>query len=231
MAAALQKHEGELRSEIQRSRLLQERQTTMLHELNHRVKNTLATVQSLARQARGGEEQAAQLEARILALSKTHDLLTRDEWSGAPLREVLENELSPYRNGADHIALAGPDVALPPRYVLAIGMTVHELTTNAAKYGALSTVEGRIRVAWRLVLGESDTRHLCLDWYESGGPRVEPPTRRGFGTRLIAGGIQRELGGEVRLDFDPSGLHCLLDVPLQELQPSMLSPVTIDRMH
>ncbi len=231
MATALQRHEGQLRSEIARSHALQEQQSTMLHELNHRVKNTLATVQSLARQARGSQGEGAQLEARILSLAKTHDLLTRDEWSGAPLREVLENELSPYRNGADHIALDGPDVALPPRYVLAIGMTVHELTTNAAKHGALSTAEGQIRVAWRLVPGEGGTRHLCLDWHESGGPRVELPQRRGFGTRLIAGGIQRELGGAVRLDFDPAGLHCLLDVPLQTPQANMLSPVAADRAH
>ena len=231
MAESLQRNEERLRGEIAHSRGLQQLQATMMHELNHRVKNTLATVQSLARQARGGEDQGARLEGRILALSKTHDLLTREDWTGASLREVLENELSPYRNGADHIVADGPDVALPPRYVLAIGMTVHELTTNAAKYGALSTARGRIRVAWRLVLGESGAQHLCLDWNESGGPPVAPPTRRGFGTRLIAGGIQRELGGDVRLDFDPRGLHCLLDVPLQSLPPSMLSPLGLDRTH
>ncbi|WP_375465308.1 sensor histidine kinase [uncultured Methylobacterium sp.] len=231
MASSLQGREGELRSEIARSHAMQEQQTTMLHELNHRVKNTLATVQSLARQSRGGEAQAVQLEARILALSKTHDLLTREDWTGASLREVLENELSPYRNGADHIALDGPDVALPPRYVLAIGMTVHELTTNAAKYGALSTAAGQVRVVWSLVRHEDGARHLRLDWHESGGPRVEVPERRGFGTRLIAGGIQRELGGEVQLSFDPGGLRCLLDVPLRSPGSVMLSPVAVARAH
>lgn len=231
MAAALQQNERSLRSEIARSHALQERQTTMLHELNHRVKNTLATVQSLARQSRGGEAQTAQLEARILALSKTHDLLTREDWTGAPLREVLENELSPYRRSADHIILDGPDVALPPRYVLALGMTVHELTTNAAKYGALSTTTGEIRVTWWLVRRENDAEQLCLEWHERYGPRVEVPTRRGFGTRLIAGGIQRELCGEVRLDFDPDGLRCRLSVPLPQLQAGMLSPVRVEQVN
>ena len=231
MAASLQRHERQLHAELGRSRTLQEQQATMMHELNHRVKNTLATVQSLARQSRGGEAQAAQLEARILALSKTHDLLTCADWTSASLRQVLENELTPYRNGADHIRLDGPDVALPPRYVLAIGMTMHELTTNAAKYGALSTERGQIRVTWRVMHEEAGGRRLCLDWQESGGPRVAPPERRGFGTRLIAGGIQRELGGAAELTFDPSGLRCRLDVPLRDQEVTMLSPLGLQRAH
>ena len=193
------------------------------------MKNTLTTVQSRARQARGGEAQGAQLEARILALSKTHDLLTREDWTGASLREVLESEMNPYRNGADHITIDGPDTALPPRYVLAIGMTVHELTTNAAKYGALSTPAGRVRVVWSSVRGESGARHLLLDWRESGGPEVEAPKQRGFGTRLIAGGIRRELGGEVQMSFEAGGLHCLLSVPLAAAAEPMLSPTATPR--
>ena len=214
MAASLETHEGELRAEVRRSRELQEQQSVMLHELNHRVKNTLATVQAIARQSRGGEGQAAQLEGRILALSKTHDLLTRDDWSGAPLREVLENELGPYRNSVEHFALDGPEVALPPRHVLALVMTVHELTTNAAKYGALSRDGGRVSVTWRTVRGESGADVLALDWRETGGPPVAEPRRRGFGTRLISGGIGRELDGEVVMDFDPAGLRCAIRVPL-----------------
>jgi two-component sensor histidine kinase len=225
MAGTLQRREGELRDEIARGREMQDRQVTLLHELNHRVKNTLATVQSLARQsARGGEGQAVQLEARILSLSKTHDLLTRDDWSGATLGEVLENELSPYRAGCDHIVLNGPEVALPPRHVLALGMTVHELTTNAAKYGALSTTEGRVEVSWRVDRIETGAARLRLTWRESGGPAVAPPERRGFGTRLIAGGVGRELAGEVDIDFDVGGLRCRIDVPLAEVGSRMLSP-------
>jgi two-component sensor histidine kinase len=215
MAATLETHEDGLRAELERTRTLQEQQVTMMHELNHRVKNTLATVQSLARQSRGGEEQAAQLEGRILALSKTHDLLTRDDWTGAPLRAVLENELSPYRSSADHMELDGPDIDLPPRYVLALGMTAHELTTNAAKYGALSGTQGRLSVVWRVVEDDTGGRRLEIEWRERGGPTVAQPRRRGFGTRLITGGIARELAGSVELDFLAEGLRCRIDVPIE----------------
>ncbi|WP_342151220.1 sensor histidine kinase [Methylorubrum sp. SB2] len=215
MAADLQRHEESLKAELSKSQALQEQQVTMLHELNHRVKNTLATVQSLARQSRGGEEQVVQLENRILALSKTHDLLTRRDWTRAPLRQVLENELSPYRSGEDHVTLIGEEVELPPRYVLALGMTAHELTTNAAKYGALSTDEGRVSVTWRVGRGESGRERLHIEWRETGGPPVSQPRRRGFGSRLITGGIARELDGDVRLDFAPEGLRCIIDVPLE----------------
>ncbi|MFG5120380.1 sensor histidine kinase [Methylorubrum sp. POS3] len=215
MAADLQRHEESLKAELSRSHALQEQQVTMLHELNHRVKNTLATVQSLARQSRGSEEQVVQLENRILALSKTHDLLTRRDWTRAPLHQVLENELSPYRSGEGHVILSGEEVELPPRYVLALGMTAHELTTNAAKYGALSTEEGRVNVAWRVKRSESGRERLRIEWSETGGPAVAPPRRRGFGSRLITGGIARELDGEVQLDFAPAGLRCVIDVPLE----------------
>ena len=218
MAGTLQRSTAALHAEIQNGRALQAQQGTMLHELNHRVKNTLATVQALARQSRGS---ADVLEARILALSKTHDLLTREDWSGASLREVLENELSPYRTGGDQIRLDGPDVSLSPREVLALGMTIHELTTNAAKYGALSVREGRVRVTWSLAPG---ARHLRFRWEESGGPPVQPPTRVGFGTRLIAGGVRRELAGTVDLAFEPQGLQCRIDVPLDPGLGTMLAP-------
>lgn len=215
MASSLQEHEDGLKAELARTRALQEQQVTMMHELNHRVKNTLATVQSLARQSRGGEEQAAQLERRILALSKTHDLLTRADWTGAPLRAILENELSPYRNSDDHMELDGPDIDLPPRYVLALGMTAHELTTNAAKYGALSGTKGRLSVTWRVGQDARGLRRLEIEWRERDGPAVSPPTRRGFGTRLITGGIAGELAGSVDLDFRAEGLRCSIDVPIE----------------
>ncbi|GJD54626.1 HWE histidine kinase domain-containing protein [Methylobacterium dankookense] len=215
MAASLQKHEGELRAELSRSHLLQERQTMMLHELNHRVRNTLTTVQSLARQARRGDATGEQLEGRILALSKTHDLLSRDDWSGASLRTVLENELAPFREGqAYRFRLDGPDLDLAPRYVLALGMTVHELTTNAAKYGALSVEGGQVNIAWRVVTTDDGGRRLAMEWYEQGGPPAQEPRRRGYGTRLITGAITHELGGMVRLAFEPAGLLCTIDVPL-----------------
>ncbi|MHC2088962.1 HWE histidine kinase domain-containing protein [Methylobacterium sp. CM6244] len=217
MAISLQKHEGELRSEISRSHLLQERQTMMLHELNHRVRNTLTTVQSLARQSRRTDETGERLEGRIISLSKTHDLLSRDDWTGASLRTVLENELAPFLHGSENrFRIDGPDLDLPPRYVLALGMTLHELTTNAAKYGALSDEAGRVDIAWRVATTEGGARRLVMEWRESGGPAVTVPHRRGFGTRLINGGISHELGGTVHLDFDAAGLSCVMDVPLDE---------------
>ena len=137
---------------------------------------------------------------------------------------MLENELGPYRNSVDHFILDGPEVELPPRYVLALGMTMHELTTNAAKYGALSVPEGRVHVVWRVIRSEPGGQRLALTWQEEGGPLVSQPTRRGFGTRLIAGGIQRELDGIVELAFDATGLRCLIDVPLDPRNPGMLAP-------
>jgi two-component sensor histidine kinase len=215
MAASLQRHEGELRAEISRSHLLQERQTMMLHELNHRVRNTLTTVQSLARQSRRTDATGERLEGRIISLSKTHDLLSRDDWAGASLHTVLENELAPFRDGDhDRFHLDGPSVDLPPRYVLALGMTLHELTTNAAKHGALSVEAGRVEITWRVTTGESGARHLVMEWRESGGPSVTGTPRRGYGTRLINGGVSHELGGTVHLDFDVRGLRCTLVVPL-----------------
>ena len=187
----------------------------MLHELNHRVRNTLTTVQSLARQSRRTDETGERLEGRIISLSKTHDLLSRDDWAGASLLMVLENELAPFREGqADRFRLDGPDMELPPRYVLALGMTLHELTTNAAKYGALSVGTGRVDIVWCVTTGESGARRLAMEWRESGGPPVVRPPHRGYGTRLINGGISHELGGTVHLDFDVGGLRCTLEVPL-----------------
>ena len=189
----------------------------MLHELNHRVRNTLTTVQSLARQSRRTDETGERLEGRIISLSKTHDLLSRDDWAGASLRTVLENELAPFRHGGeDRFRIEGPDIDLPPRYVLALGMTLHELTTNAAKYGALSDEAGRVDIAWRVATTEGGGRRLAMEWRESGGPAVAVPRRKGFGTRLINGGISHELGGTVHLDFDAAGLSCVMDVPLDE---------------
>ena len=232
MAGSLQRHEADLREEIRRGREMQERQVTMLHELNHRVKNTLATVQALARQsARGGDAPGERLEARILALSKTHDLLTRDDWSGAPLREVVEAELGPYRGADGRVSVEGPDVPLPPRHVLSLGMTLHELATNAAKYGALCVPGGLVRVSWRVLAGEGGERRLALDWTETGGPPAEAPSRKGFGTRLITTSIERELDGSVRLDFDRDGLRCAIVVPLREAASGYLSPAVSAQPH
>jgi two-component system, chemotaxis family, CheB/CheR fusion protein len=192
--------------------------TLLLHELSHRVKNALATVQSLAMETlRTSPTLVAFREAfvtRLIALSSTHDLLTRGEWQGAALGDVLAAELAPYQ-GADHTrwTATGPNLRLSPKMALAFGMAFHELTTNAAKYGALSVPTGHVAVTWRSVVAGTGPR-LELSWVESGGPVVAKPLRKGFGSRLIADGLAFELDGEVEVDYDPEGVRCIVGAPL-----------------
>ncbi len=200
-------------------RRAEERQRLMLNELNHRVKNTLATVQSIAfqtlRSARSPGEFREAFEARLLALSETHNLLTLENWEGARLRAVLEAELEAFGGDGDGRAVieAGPDIHLSPKAAVAVGMAFHELATNAAKYGALSTPRGQVTIRWRVVDGQ-----LELDWEESGGPDVEPPTRRGFGSRLLEKGLAAELGGKVELVYLKQGVTCSMRLPLAALE-------------
>ncbi|WP_082547599.1 chemotaxis protein CheB [Rhodanobacter sp. Soil772] len=197
----------------------------MMAELNHRVKNTLATVQAIAHQTIAN---AADLPAftesflsRLLALSHTHNLLAQDAWLGAPLAGIINNELAPYRQDSDtrvndaRVRLQGNGLNLPPKQALALSMALHELATNAGKYGSLSVPEGQVTVTWATRV-KDHRPWLLLQWTETGGPLVEPPTRRGFGSRLIDEGIPYELDGEVSLAFPPDGVTCTIDVPLDE---------------
>lgn len=194
--------------------LAAQRQKLMIDELNHRVKNTLATVQSIAIQtARSNTDPASFAEtfqSRIMALSHTHNLLTQSHWEGADLRAILEHETEAY--GPTRISLNGPPVSLEPAVVLSLGMIFHELATNAAKYGALHTPDGRILIDW----GLADQRHrkLKLSWREIGGPKVAAPARKGFGSRLIERNIRHDLAGEIDLVYAPEGLIAELTVPL-----------------
>jgi two-component system, chemotaxis family, CheB/CheR fusion protein len=202
-----------------------EHRNTLLHELKHRVKNNLAIVQAIAQQTLENSQtlEAFQeaFEARLLALSKSHDLLTQRNWEGALLRDLVLQELSPYRGDqARRVAIDGQDVQLPPNMALALSLALHELTTNAMKYGALSVATGRIDVGWEV--SDGDQRRLRLHWVESGGPPVAKPSRRGLGSRLIERNLAHQLNGEARLDFDASGVRCTIDVPLapsEETQP------------
>lgn len=188
-----------------------ERQRLLLDELNHRVKNTLATVQAIAQQTlRGAQDPAAFAEAfesRLLALSQTHNALTDSQWAGAGLRQILSQELGPY--GAERVLMDGDDVHLPARVALSLGMVFHELATNAAKYGALSTA-GRLVLSWS-VTGDGS---LVFEWRETGGPPTVPPTRRGFGSRLIERSIAGELRGHIAFDYAAEGLVVRFDAPL-----------------
>src|SRR5579885_1207781 len=195
-------------------------QRLLIDELNHRVKNTLATVQSLAsHSARGAPTPAAfrdSFEGRLIALSKAHDQLTRHHWENADLRELLTGSLAPYA-GPERLVLRGEDVVLRPRAVLTLAMAFHELATNAAKYGALAASGGRIEIRWQPVkLEGSDGRALLqIAWQEQGGAPVSEPTQRGFGSKLIEGSVQAELGGSARLVFAPEGLRCEMLIPLE----------------
>jgi len=197
------------------------RQKLLIDELNHRVKNTLATVQSLASQtARVAPTPSAfreGFEGRLIALSKAHDQLTVHHWENADLRDLLSGSLAPYTvAGSERIVLRGEDIVLRPRAVLTLAMAFHELTTNAAKYGALSVPAGRIEIRWQPVGGDDGKRpSLKIDWIEHDGPAVTEPQRRGFGSKLIEGSIAAEHGGSARLAFEPSGLRCEIVIPLE----------------
>jgi two-component sensor histidine kinase len=190
--------------------------TSLTRELNHRVKNTLANVLSIVsltkRRSETIDEFADSLTGRIRALSATHDLLSTREWRDAPLRDVVISELAPYLDPADpHAEFEGPDVLLAPNDALSLGLALHELATNAAKYGALSVPEGRVSVNWSRMSGD----RCQVIWRERGGPPVSPPSRRGFGLELVEKIVTNELKAPVQLRFDPQGVYCILVVPLR----------------
>ena len=194
--------------EIEHRRRIERHQNLLLDELNHRVKNTLSTVQAMAMQTLKGVDMTARdsFLARLFALSSQHDLLTLDNWEGASFEGVVRRALRPWRDDErPRFTVEGPAVHLDPKRALALGMGFHELATNAAKYGALSNTNGGIAVSWAL---EPDGKSLKLTWRERGGPVIAAPGRKGFGLRLIEHGLGRELGGVVRLDFQPEGLVC-----------------------
>ena len=195
-----------------------ERQRLMIDELNHRVKNTLATVQSIAMQtARSHADPATfaeSFQARLLALSHTHDLLTRTHWRGADLRDILQHETEAH--GSHRVTVNGPPVALPPASALSLGMIFHELATNAAKYGALSAPDGRVLVDW--AVADQTRPRLELVWREIGGPPVREPDRKGFGSRLIERNLRHDLAGEGKLDYASDGFVATFSIPLDREQ-------------
>jgi two-component sensor histidine kinase len=201
---------------------IEARQHLLLQELNHRVKNTLATVQSIASQTLKDEPNPQafreSFQNRLAAMARTHNLLSDGDWQGSPLRDVLLAETAPYANGdSDRVAIDGPNLKLTPSASLAIGMALHELATNAAKYGAFSVAEGRVSVLWLIEEG-NDGRRLRLEWQESGGPAVAPPKRRGLGSRLIERGLAHQLGGVAEIRFESDGVRFVLEAPLDSIE-------------
>ena len=200
----------------------------LINELNHRVKNTLATVQSITfqtlRNASSPKEATSAIEGRLRALSHAHDVLTRENWEAANLSEIVAQAVEPYRSHGEHrIHVRGSPARLPPRVALSLAMTLQELATNAVKYGALSSPNGEVNVHWE-VSQEEDSYNLQIKWEETGGP---PVTRerlpRGFGTRLIERTVKQELDGDVQIEFAPTGLVCVLRVPLRGATGSKVS--------
>lgn len=195
-----------------------ERRQFLINELNHRVKNTLATVQSIAQQTlRPGQpalEARQLLTSRLIALSGAHDILTRENWETADLRDIVAQTLRPYEpEVGTRFEVEGPGLHVAPKAAVALAMALHELATNAVKYGALSNEQGSVSILWALASQGGDPR-LILDWRERDGPPVVAPTRRGFGSRLLLQGLTADLGAAAQMDFAPTGLVCRIDAPL-----------------
>lgn len=197
-----------------------ERQQMLIRELHHRVKNILATVQAIAsatgRSSRSFEAFRDDFAERLVSLGRTHSLLTREAWAGAGLRDILESELAPYLDAADgRVVIEGPSLVIPRDMTVPVGMAIHELTTNAVKYGALSVPEGRVDVTIESDGAVPEPR-MTLVWRESGGPPVAPPQRKGFGTLLLNRLLASQLGGEVAIDYRPEGVVARMDVVLRK---------------
>jgi two-component sensor histidine kinase len=200
----------------------EERRKLLVNELNHRVKNTLSIVQALAQQTFRGSKVPKDIrdafEGRLEALASTHDLLTRTHWESTDLNAVVHEALAAC-GVSDRATVKGPPLLLGASTAVTFAMALHELCTNAIKYGALSAETGRVSIAWAITA--TGERRFEFEWRESGGPQVAPPGRRGFGTRLIERALASDLKGETKLDFRPEGVRFRLDAPLpaQTLSP------------
>jgi two-component sensor histidine kinase len=182
----------------------EELQRLLLNELNHRVKNTLAIIQAISAQtlrtARDLPSASEALDRRIRSMAQAHDVLMLRAWTGANLTDIVIRALDAFTPA--QVEMSGAAVDVSPKQALALSLALHELATNAAKYGALSHPEGRVSVQWGVQEGT-----LQLDWEESGGPRVAPPSRKGFGSRLLEELVASDLGGNTKLNYDASGVH------------------------
>jgi len=188
----------------------EERQNLLAREVDHRAKNALALAQSIVRLTRGDNVKAyvQSVEGRINALARVHTVLSLSSWQGAEIRRLVDEEFAPYSVG-NQIVLSGPEVQLRPATAQTLALALHELVTNSAKYGALSTLSGRLSVTWA---DEDGVLHLI--WHEEGGPPVRKPTSQGFGTRSVLASIETQLGGRADFDWRAEGLLCRLAVPL-----------------
>ena len=197
------------------------RQQILTAELQHRIKNTLAMISAIANQTmRGNDIEAARkaFTARMITLGHAHDVLAKTTWSSASIQQVIEGALAPHRTSEDRFEVGGPELLLQPKPALAIALAVHELATNAAKYGALSRDGGRVRVKWSTNLKDG-IPGFDFEWSETGGPPVvtPEPSQKGFGTRLFERMLKTDVGGDVVLSFAPAGVACEIRAPLNNL--------------
>jgi PAS domain S-box-containing protein len=192
-------------------KLAEQRQDLLAREVDHRAKNALTIVQSFIRLTRGRqiEDYVAALEGRIAALARAHTILSLSSWKGAECRSLVSAEIAPYST-SEQVTFAGPEIELPPATAQTLALAIHELATNAAKYGALSAASGRLSVSWSI-----QQNSIQLIWQEDDGPTVAEPVTRGFGTRSVIASVETQLGGCVLFDWRSTGLICNLTVPLQ----------------
>ena len=193
----------------------QQRQQILVTELNHRVKNTMSMIHSVAvlaaRSATDVKDMMNSFTTRLFGISRTQDLLMQSQWSGAQFRDLASSELSPYDNEErTRIVLEGDAIQFSATQATSISMVIHELATNAVKYGALSRPEGRVELKWART-----GNRLTIEWRETGGPSVAPPIKEGFGSRLIDVSVKRQLGGTLNSDYRPAGLHCVIEFSLE----------------
>lgn len=217
-AVRARKRQLEVKSFLDERDRADKRQRLLIRELHHRVKNTLANVQAVlgatARSAASVDDFYRTFSARIQSLAQTHSFLTDDYWQTASLKEILHAELSLYDTDKRRVKLSGPDVSLVADQAVPLGMAIHELATNSAKYGALSAATGILHVEWETG-GSRDAERLSLRWRERDGPDVEPPSRKGFGTMLIDRVLKVQLEADVAMDYQRSGLEMALSLPLK----------------
>ena len=189
----------------------EERQMLLAREVDHRARNALAVVQAIVRLTRAATAPSyvAAVEGRIRALSQAHTLLSQSRWEGADIARLIDEELAPYRNGTGaRVKLTGHTIFLEPDKAQTLALALHELATNSAKYGALSSADGALDLSW-----QSEASIVTVHWRETGGPPVRAPTEHGFGTKIINASIKHQMGGDVMLDWRPEGLHCTLSIP------------------
>jgi two-component sensor histidine kinase len=207
--------------DVSHRKAAEKQQLLLMRELDHRVKNTLALVLSIAGRTLQNEDTLEGFQRsftdRIQALSATHNLLAESSWTNLTIGDVVDHELSPYVGSSPgRVTMSGLEVGVTPRAAIAFGLIIHELTTNAAKYGALSVPDGNISVR---VTGQTggEEGSLVVEWHESGGPAVSPPSRKGFGQSVITRSLQYSPGGGADLDYDASGLRCTIRIPAIDL--------------